>query len=67
MLGTITKNASNPTGVRCAVLYNATASNELAQVWDMTTDGSTPLDLVNNDFTFDFGANGINTATNTST
>ena len=66
-IGTIAKNASNPTDVRCAVLYNVTVTNELAQIWDMTTDGSTPLDLVNNDFTFSFGASGINTSTNTST
>ena len=63
-LATITKNASNPTTVRCAVLYNNTsASDDLIQAWDLTTDGSTALDLVNNDFTFSFGANGIFTAT----
>lgn len=63
-LATITKNASNPTTVRCAVLYNNTSTNDdLIQAWDLTTDGSTALDLVNNDFTFSFGANGIFTAT----
>lgn len=29
----------------------------------MTTDGTTALELVNNDFTFSFGATGINTTT----
>lgn len=66
-IGTITKSGSNPGDVRCAILYNVTVSNDLAQIWDMTTDGTTALDLVNNDFTFSFGASGINTATNTST
>jgi hypothetical protein len=62
-IGTITKNASNPSP-RCAVLYNNTsASDDLINAWDLTTDGSTALDLVNNDFTFSFGASGILTAT----
>jgi hypothetical protein len=65
-IGTITKNASNPADVRCAILYNVTVTNDLAQVFDMTSDGTTPVDLVNNDFTFNFGAGGINTTTNTS-
>ena len=63
-LATITQNASNPTTVRSAVLYNNTsASDDLIQAWDLTTDGTTALDLVNNDFTFTFGASGIFTAT----
>ena len=63
-LATISKNASNPATVRCAVVYNNTsASDDLIQAYDLTTDGSTALDLVNNDLTFNFGANGIFTAT----
>jgi hypothetical protein len=63
-IGSITKNASNPTGVRCAVVYNNTsAADDLIQIYDLTSDGSTALDLVNNDFVFSFGAAGINTAT----
>jgi hypothetical protein len=63
-IGTITKNASNPADVRCAVVYNNTsAADDLVQIYDMTTDGSTALDLVNNDFVFAFGSGGINTAT----
>jgi hypothetical protein len=63
-IGTITKNASNPTGVRCAVVYNNTsASDDLIQIFDMTADGTTAVDLVDNDFVFNFGAGGINTAT----
>lgn len=60
----ILKNASNPADVKCAVVYNNTsAADDLVQIFDLTTDGSTSLDLVNNDFTFTFGAGGINTAT----
>ena len=63
-IGQILKNASNPADVRCAVIYNNTsASDDLVQAYDLTTDGTTALDLVNNDFTFSFGAGGILTAT----
>lgn len=63
-IGTITKDPANPADLRCAVIYNDTsASDDLVQIYDMTTDGSTALDLVNNDFTFNFGGSGINTAT----
>lgn len=63
-LAQILKNASNAADVRCAVIYNDTsAADDLVQIFDMTSDGSTALDLVNNDFTFTFGAGGINTAT----
>jgi hypothetical protein len=64
-IGQIAKNASNP-AIKTAGLINATNSNDLLQVWDMTSDGSTAVDTVNNDFTFNFGAGGINTLTNTS-
>ena len=63
-LAQILKDASNPADVRCAVVYNDTsAADDLVQIFDMTSDGTTALDLVNNDFTFTFGAGGINTAT----
>lgn len=65
-IGQQLKNASNP-AIKCAVLINATNSNDSCQAWDMTADGTTPVDTVNNDFTFNFGAGGINTSTNTST
>lgn len=65
-IGQQLKNASNP-AIKTAGLINATNSNDLFQVWDMTSDGSTAVDTVNNDFTFNFGAGGINTSTNTST
>jgi len=58
------KNASNPADVRTILVINDTsASDDAYQVFDATTDGSTPLDLINNDLTFAFGANGISTIT----
>ena len=65
-IGQQLKNASNP-AIKTAGLINATVSNDLFQVWDLTPDGTTAVDTVNNDFTFNFGAGGINTSTNTST
>lgn len=63
-IATITKNASNPSTVRSAVIYNDTsASDDLVQAFDLSSDDSTPLDLVNNDLAFTFGASGLNTAT----
>jgi hypothetical protein len=63
-IGTITKNALNPADVRCAVVYNNTsAADDLIQIYDMTANGTTAVDLVNNDFVFNFGTGGINTAT----
>lgn len=61
---TFPKNVSNPTDARTLLVYNNTSTNDDAyQAFDLTTDGTTPLDLVNNDLTFNFGAAGITTAT----
>jgi len=65
-IGQILKNASNPVDLKTALLRNATVTNDAIQAWDMTTDGTASLDLINNDFTFSFGAGGINTSTNQS-
>lgn len=63
-IATISKNASNPSDVRSAVIFNNTsASDDLVCAFDLTSDGSTALDLVNNDLAFTFGAGGIITAT----
>ena len=63
-LATFSKDASNPTDVKCALVYNNTsASDDAYCVYDLTADGTTSLDLVNSDFTFSFGASGILTAT----
>ena len=65
-IGQIVKNASNPANLKTALLINATVTNDAIQAWDMTADGTASLDLINNDFTFTFGAGGINTSTNQS-
>tara|TARA_R110002072_G_scaffold297148_1_gene469652 strand:+ start:296 stop:739 length:444 start_codon:yes stop_codon:yes gene_type:complete len=60
----ILKDAGNPTDIRCCVVYNETSvGNDLVQVHDLTTDGTTPIDIVTQDFTFAFGAAGVNVAT----
>jgi len=60
---TFVKNASNPTDVRTILIINDTVADNAWQAIDATTDGSTPLDLVNNDLALSFDANGIMTAT----
>lgn len=61
---TFSKNASNPITAKSLLVYNNTsASDDAYQVFDLTSDGSTALDLVNNDLVFSFGASGITTAT----
>ena len=58
-IGQILKNTSNP-AIKTAGLINATHTNDLLQVWDVTADGTTAVDTVNNDFTFNFGVGGVN-------
>lgn len=48
-IGTIAKDPANPSPAT-AILYNQTADVVYA-VYDMTNDGTTPLDWVNNDIT----------------
>ncbi len=60
---TFLKNASNPTDVRVILIINDTVSDDAAQAIDATTDGTTALDLVNNDLSLSFDANGIMTVT----
>jgi len=63
-LSTISKNASNPTDIRSLIVYNDTHATDFPyQVFDLTTDGTTAIDVVNNDFDFDFGASGVMTGT----
>lgn len=51
---------SNPTTAKSLLLVNNTDSGNPIQVWDLTTDnGVTPIDLVNNNFTFDISTNDI--------
>ena len=63
-LATIVKNASNPTTIRTMLVYNDTSTNDDAyQVFDLTADGTTAIDVVNNDFDFSFSASGAMTGT----
>ena len=63
-LATIAKNASNPATIRTAVIYNDTStSDDIYKVVDLTSDGSTPIDVVNNDFDYAVNAAGSVTGT----
>ena len=63
-IANILKDAGNPTDIRGVAIYNITsASDDLVQAHDLTTDGTTPIDIVTQDFTFAFGAAGVNVAT----
>lgn len=52
------KNASNPTGARVLLINNSTAGDKCYHAIDLTSDGTTAVDLVNNDLTVTFNANG---------
>lgn len=61
---TFLKDAANPADVRSLLVINDTSvSDDAMQAFDLTTDGTTPLDLVNNDLVIQFSASGILTAT----
>lgn len=61
---TFASNASNPTDCRTILIINDTSPNDDAwQAVDATTDGTTPIDLVNNDLSIQFNASGIMTIT----
>lgn len=63
-IGQIAGDAGNPSDIRSAVLYNNTSANDdLMFAWDLTTDGTTPVDVSTLPLTFSFGAAGIATAT----
>lgn len=63
-LTTIDKNASNPTTIKTAVIVNDTsASDDIYKIVDLTSDGSTAIDVVNNDFDYSVNASGSMTAT----
>ena len=63
-LTTIAKNASNPTTIRTAVIVNDTSpSDDTYKVVDLTSDGSSAIDVVNNDFDYAVNAAGSVTGT----
>lgn len=57
------KSAGNPTTGRTVLIINSTAGNRCYHAIDLTTDGTTAVDLVNNDLTIAFNANGTVNAT----
>ena len=63
-LVTIAKNASNPATIRTAVIVNDTStSDDIYKAVDLTADGSTPIDVINNDFDYAVNASGSVTGT----
>lgn len=60
---TFAANAGNPTDARCLLIINDTsATDDAFQVYDLTTDGTTAVDLTQG-FTFNFNASGAVTVT----
>lgn len=63
-LATISKNASNPATIRTAVIVNDTStSDDIYKVIDLTSDGTTAIDVVTNDFDYAVNASGSVTGT----
>lgn len=63
-LAKILKDAANPADIRGIAVYNITSvNNDLIQAHDLTADGTSPIDIVTQDFVFSFGAAGVNVAT----
>jgi hypothetical protein len=56
-LSTIAKNASNPSTIKTALIKH-TATGDLYKAVDLTADGSTSIDVVNNDFDYAVAAAG---------
>ncbi len=59
---TIASAAGNPTTARTALIH-FTTGGDLYKAIDLTTDGTTALDLVNNDFSYTVNASGSATLT----
>lgn len=57
------KDAGNPTTGKTAIILNFTGGVRAIHAIDLTSDGTTAVDLVNNDLTITFNANGTLTAT----
>jgi hypothetical protein len=52
------KLAGNPITAKTLLILNSTATNRAYHVIDLTSDGTTAVDLVNNDLSVTFNANG---------
>ena len=59
----LSKAAGNPTTGKTLLILNSTATSRCYHAIDLTTDGTTAVDLVNNDLTVTFNANGTVNAT----
>ena len=60
----ITANGSNPTDAKCLVILNDTsAADDAFKIVDLTTDGTTAVDLTAGDFTYTVNASGSATVT----
>jgi len=57
------KAAGNPTTGKTALIINSTSGNRSYHAIDLTSDGTTAVDLVNNDLTITFNVNGTVNAT----
>lgn len=63
-LTTIAKSASNPSTIRTAIIVNDTStSDDVYKVVDLTSDGSTAIDVINNDFDYTVNSGGSITGT----
>jgi hypothetical protein len=54
----LTKLAASPTTAKTMLINNSTAGNRSYHVIDLTSDGTTAIDLVNNDLSVIFAAGG---------
>jgi len=61
-LSTIAKAAGNPATIRVALIKH-TATGDLYKAIDLTSDGSTAIDVINNDFDYAVNASGSSTIT----
>jgi hypothetical protein len=59
----LTKAAGNPATAKTLLIINSTAGNRCYHAVDLTSDGTTAVDLVNNDLAVTFNANGTLNAT----
>ncbi len=60
----IAANAGNPTDAKCLVILNDTsAADDAFKIVDLTTDGTTAVDLTAGDFTYTVNASGSATVT----
>ena len=61
-LATIAKSAGNPATIKTALIKH-TASGDLYKAIDLTADGTTSIDVINNDFDYTVNAAGSFTQT----